>query len=338
VLLKTRTDGQARKEFLGIGSRVTRRLLAWVLVVGALVSLLVSSGEAYLTYRERLDYLQAHLDSIGDFALPTLTKSLWAYDHEQVALQLNAFTRLPEVDGVRLSQSDGDELRVGMDRLSEDTLQRRFEIAHVDAGQRTALGSLTLITDLHADRAQLMRNIALAFAGNALIILVISIIIALLYHSIVRRRLLVIARELHSTTPEELRLTPPAEPPVGGGAARDEFDDLAASIVSLKAMTGEALRGLENHNTALSGLMESLAESKNLLRAVVDTVPMRVFWKDRDLRYLGCNPIFALDAGKRSPDEVVGRGRLPDGLGGPGGTLPERRPQHPEQRREQSGL
>jgi two-component system sensor histidine kinase/response regulator len=307
VLLKTRTDGQARKEFLGIGSRVTRRLLAWVLVVGALVSLLVSSGEAYLTYRERLDYLQAHLDSIGDFALPTLTKSLWAYDHEQVALQLNAFTRLPEVDGVRLSQSDGDELRVGMDRLSEDTLQRRFEIAHVDAGQRTALGSLTLITDLHADRAQLMRNIALAFAGNALIILVISIIIALLYHSIVRRRLLVIARELHSTTPEELRLTPPAEPPVGGGAARDEFDDLAASIVSLKAMTGEALRGLENHNTALSGLMESLAESKNLLRAVVDTVPMRVFWKDRDLRYLGCNPIFALDAGKRSPDEVVGR-------------------------------
>jgi len=52
---------------------------------------------------------------------------------------------------------------------------------------------------------------------------------------------------------------------------------------------------------------EALAQSRALLQAIIDAVPARVFWKDRDLRYLGCNPAFAQDAGKSGPDEVVGR-------------------------------
>jgi two-component system sensor histidine kinase/response regulator len=51
----------------------------------------------------------------------------------------------------------------------------------------------------------------------------------------------------------------------------------------------------------------AIVESRKLLQAVIDTAPMRVFWKDLDSRYLGCNPAFAADAGKASPEEVIGR-------------------------------
>ena len=51
----------------------------------------------------------------------------------------------------------------------------------------------------------------------------------------------------------------------------------------------------------------ALAESRQLLQTVVDTAPVRVFWKDRDLRYLGCNPAFARDAGVDDPAEIVGK-------------------------------
>jgi len=44
-----------------------------------------------------------------------------------------------------------------------------------------------------------------------------------------------------------------------------------------------------------------------LLRTVLESVPIRVFWKDLDGRYVGCNQLFAQDAGKASPTEVVGR-------------------------------
>jgi diguanylate cyclase (GGDEF)-like protein/PAS domain S-box-containing protein len=53
--------------------------------------------------------------------------------------------------------------------------------------------------------------------------------------------------------------------------------------------------------------MKALAESRNVLQSVVDTIPMRVFWKDRDSRYLGCNSVFAIDVGASSPQEVIGK-------------------------------
>jgi diguanylate cyclase (GGDEF)-like protein/PAS domain S-box-containing protein len=51
----------------------------------------------------------------------------------------------------------------------------------------------------------------------------------------------------------------------------------------------------------------ALAESRNLLVSVINTAPMRVFWKDRDLHYLGCNAAFAADAGMQHPDDVIGK-------------------------------
>ena len=47
--------------------------------------------------------------------------------------------------------------------------------------------------------------------------------------------------------------------------------------------------------------------SAGLLQHIVEGVPIRVFWKDRDLRYLGCNTLFARDAGVEGPSAVIGR-------------------------------
>ncbi len=58
---------------------------------------------------------------------------------------------------------------------------------------------------------------------------------------------------------------------------------------------------------AMEEMSEALATSRDLLRQIIDTAPIRVFWKDRDCRYLGCNPAFARDAGKKSPAELIGQ-------------------------------
>jgi PAS domain S-box-containing protein len=51
----------------------------------------------------------------------------------------------------------------------------------------------------------------------------------------------------------------------------------------------------------------SLRESRAMLGLVFDAIPERVFWKDRDCRYLGCNRAFALDAGVETVEQVIGR-------------------------------
>lgn len=44
-----------------------------------------------------------------------------------------------------------------------------------------------------------------------------------------------------------------------------------------------------------------------MLQLLLDTIPTRVFWKDRESFYLGCNSLFASDAGLSSPDDIVGK-------------------------------
>ncbi|MBL0010465.1 MAG: PAS domain S-box protein [Nitrosomonas sp.] len=51
----------------------------------------------------------------------------------------------------------------------------------------------------------------------------------------------------------------------------------------------------------------ALSESRNLLKTIVDTVPAGIFWKDKELHYLGCNPNFARDAGVESPQDIIGK-------------------------------
>lgn len=51
----------------------------------------------------------------------------------------------------------------------------------------------------------------------------------------------------------------------------------------------------------------AVAESRALLQTVIDTAPVRVFWKNRDLHFLGCNAAFASDAGMEKPEDLIGK-------------------------------
>lgn len=64
-------------------------------------------------------------------------------------------------------------------------------------------------------------------------------------------------------------------------------------------LTREIRRGKE--------LEQSLRESERLLKGVLDTIPTRVFWKDLDSVYLGCNQAFARDANIGDSREIIGK-------------------------------
>jgi PAS domain S-box-containing protein len=68
---------------------------------------------------------------------------------------------------------------------------------------------------------------------------------------------------------------------------------------------GRAIRLCRESEQRTQNLAADLNDSHALLQTIIDTVPTRVFWKDRNLRYLGCNPAFVHDAGKSSPADVI---------------------------------
>ncbi|MFC1672931.1 ATP-binding protein [Pseudomonadota bacterium] len=92
-------------------------------------------------------------------------------------------------------------------------------------------------------------------------------------------------------------------------------------ITERKAAEGGLERKVEERTSALKDqvaatkqaegeLLDSeqrLQETNRMLHLVLDAIPVRVFWKDNDLNYLGCNRLFAMDAGFSSPRQVVGK-------------------------------
>lgn len=64
---------------------------------------------------------------------------------------------------------------------------------------------------------------------------------------------------------------------------------------------------LSCHMTKTMQAETALRSSQEVLDGILNAIPVRVFWKDRDLGYLGCNAAFAHDAGLSSPHDLIGK-------------------------------
>lgn len=295
-------------DFLGVRSRVTHQLLIRGLLLGCLCALLVSAVDVYFTHRERLAALDNNHAAVGQYVAQPLIKSLWAFDTDQVAIQLKGSTGLPDVTAVRLEQEGKPPLEFGQ-RIAGGRYEHKLELLHVDGGRQHKLGTLTLIKDMKQVQDELLYSWGRAFAGNTFVLLAVILVVLSAYHTMVRRRLEQVVIELADTEPEALRLYRAESPvdPFGSRNTGDEIDALVAAIVRLKFAGGQALRAVDQQNKELEQLVDRLGESNAVLQSVIDTAPVRIFWKNRDLTYLGCNPVFARDAGKQFPSELIGR-------------------------------
>ncbi len=91
-----------------------------------------------------------------------------------------------------------------------------------------------------------------------------------------------------------------------GGDPKVQFVELEHKIrQAIRRRTAE--EEFRQNLDELTKNQKELAESRKMLRSVLDTIPVRVFWKDTTLQYLGCNLPFARDAGYRAPAEIIGK-------------------------------
>ncbi len=94
-----------------------------------------------------------------------------------------------------------------------------------------------------------------------------------------------------------------------------ELLKLQQELLSLREEQGERASSETNFTTEpqvariieLEKAKEKLHQSNQIIEGIIHAIPVRVFWKDRNLNYLGCNALFAQDAGLSDPKDIIGK-------------------------------
>jgi PAS domain S-box-containing protein len=83
------------------------------------------------------------------------------------------------------------------------------------------------------------------------------------------------------------------------------WGQMSASVMELDGV--RCLLTITRDIDDLKQAQAKVVEQNTLLGAILEHLPVRVFWKDHELRYLGCNSAFARDGGCTTPDDVIGK-------------------------------
>ena len=92
-----------------------------------------------------------------------------------------------------------------------------------------------------------------------------------------------------------------------GANGRSDPDGLGRNFDIRVSKLGDGYVVYLRDVTARSNAESELYKSQEMLRLVLDTIPQRVFWKDRDSTIIGANAAFARDVGFLDPTDVVGK-------------------------------
>ncbi|MGC3944487.1 MAG: GAF domain-containing protein [Chryseolinea sp.] len=85
----------------------------------------------------------------------------------------------------------------------------------------------------------------------------------------------------------------------------DQKDWTEEDVEFLKACADLITVAFNTHR--INVMLEQLSDDQETMQTIIDNIPRAVFWKDKDLRFQGCNRIFANVAGLKSPKDLIGK-------------------------------
>lgn len=82
-------------------------------------------------------------------------------------------------------------------------------------------------------------------------------------------------------------------------------EELIAELQQLRQTINEQTR--RANSPVLADDRANAQRLQDMFQLIIDTIPVSIWWKDKDSRFLGCNMRLAEDAGFRHPNELIGK-------------------------------
>ena len=280
--------------------QIGRRLIVLIIAFSSVITLCISVVQLFSEYQGLRSGLDRQLDSVNIY-VPSIASSVWDFDNQQVQRAIDALTLLPNVAEVSVTTTGTHTQWTAGTRPSDNLLTKTYSLRHLVRGEDREIGELTVVASLDGIYQQVATSAISIVLSNALKTFLVALFMVYLIRRVITFRLEKVARKVrelvHDTPPlqQAVELTTKSIP-----ASLDELDAVDWALDQTAQNLGSAA-------SALAKAKDDIFESRQMLRSVLDTIPQRVFWKDRHLAYLGCNQPYAQDHGYREPVDLVGK-------------------------------
>ena len=255
-------------------SGIVRRFVIYILIFSAIITLLLTAIQIYSDYKSGLNTIEESINQIEKSYLDGIINSVWLYDTEFLAIQLEGMLKLNDMQYIDVVIDGKTLIKVG-DFQDQQTITKTFSLSYFYNNKTISLGSLRVVYTLKNLYHLLAKKAVFIIISQSVVILLVSGFIFFIFY-------LFIARHLHSMADYAVSLNFKTldNPFVLNRRQRktnDEFDLLVTAINDMRMNLHSSYHQLQNETYEHKQSKEKLQESEERYRQLAENIN-EVFW------------------------------------------------------------
>ncbi len=260
---------------LGLESRIVIRLAVAVVLFSSLITLIITGLQVYTDYRKGVTAINETMQQAEHTYVPSLTKSVWVVDEEQIQTLLLGILQLPDVVYLEIKVDNRAKWFAGTPRFG-NIISKTVPLIQRYEGRDLTLGVFTIEATLDNVYERLLNRVVVILLGNGAKTFLVVGFIFFVFQYLVTRHLGGIARYLNNLELGNSGAPLVLDRPRRNSRKPDELDEVVIAINRMRKN--------------LDGSYAALRESEARFRAFTENSPTKIHIKDTKGRYILINP------------------------------------------------
>ena len=237
---------------------IARKFVVYIVLFSSFVTLFTTLFQIYNDYQISIKDVRNNLIQIQNSYQKSLRDSLWNFNHDQIALQLEGILSMPNIEYVEIFHNDKSLLSIGA-KHSKYIVDVEYPLARSHKNKIVQLGKIRIITSLESIYSRLIKKSMVILISNAIKTFIVAGFIFLLFYKLVGRHLKILAQYLQKLNLKEN--TDPSE--ILKDRKNDNMDELDLVVSAINVMhanLSELFKEVQEGEEKFRGLVESSSD------------------------------------------------------------------------------
>lgn len=172
-------------KFFDYNNKLSRRVLVYILLCSAALSLISTAIQVYSSYQDDLQSLQQRFDNIETSYIPSMATSLWDFNKPLMEQQIKGIVDLPDISYAKVVTDLGEEHQFGDESLAAQKVFVEYKIVYGD----NEIGVLQVYADYNDIYNRLWQRAGFIITSEFIKIFIVAFAVMFVVHWLITRHL-----------------------------------------------------------------------------------------------------------------------------------------------------